>query len=220
MPKSKRSKVVTLSKTEKKGREGKEALFQQIRDAVDNFAYIWMFSVENMRNTYLKDVRTEWKTSRFFFGRTKVMSKALGTTPEEEYRENLRTLAEKMIGEVGLLFTNTPPEEVIQYFEAFRQKDYARAGFVATATVTIPAGTVLRGEDPFPHNMEPQLRALGMPTILKNGVVTLPTEYTICKVGDVLTPNQAHLLKHFYVQMAEFQVKLSCYWYKGELHEV
>lgn len=52
----------------------------------------------------------------------------------------------------------------------------------------------MRGVDPMPNNMEPLLRSLGMPTMLKNGVVTLPAPYTICKEGDTLSTNQAHLL--------------------------
>jgi mRNA turnover protein 4 len=41
----------------------------------------------------MKDIKTEWKSSRFFFGKNKVMAKALGTTPEEELRPNLSKLA-------------------------------------------------------------------------------------------------------------------------------
>ena len=59
-----------------------------------------------MRNVYLKQVRHEWKTSRYiihdndilikdslFLGRNRVMAKALGTTSEEEYQPNLSQLA-------------------------------------------------------------------------------------------------------------------------------
>jgi hypothetical protein len=42
--------------------------------------------------------------------------------------------------------------------------------------------------------MEPQLRALAMPTCLKRGVVTLNEDYTICTQGQTLTPEQARLL--------------------------
>ena len=54
---------------------------------------MWIFDVENMRNTYLKDVREAWNDSKVLFGRTKVMAKALGTTREDEYQENLHKLS-------------------------------------------------------------------------------------------------------------------------------
>jgi hypothetical protein len=40
MPKSKRSKVVSLTKTDKKTREWKESLFSKIRDSVDAYNYV------------------------------------------------------------------------------------------------------------------------------------------------------------------------------------
>ncbi len=63
MPKSKRNKVVTLSKTDKKTREHKSNLFDQIRESVDSFDFVYLFRVENMRNTFMKEVRNEWKDS-------------------------------------------------------------------------------------------------------------------------------------------------------------
>jgi mRNA turnover protein 4 len=41
----------------------------------------------------LKDVRKAWEDSKVLFGKTKVMAKALGTTPEDEYQENLYKLS-------------------------------------------------------------------------------------------------------------------------------
>ena len=37
----------------------------QIRESVEKYAYTYLFSVEDMRNAYLKEVRTEWKDSRY-----------------------------------------------------------------------------------------------------------------------------------------------------------
>jgi mRNA turnover protein 4 len=54
---------------------------------------VWVFGVENMRNTFLKDVRAAWNDSRVLFGRTKIMAKALGTTQEDEYQENMHKLS-------------------------------------------------------------------------------------------------------------------------------
>ncbi|KAJ3082181.1 mRNA turnover 4 [Quaeritorhiza haematococci] len=224
MPKSKRSKIVSLTKTQKKpGRERKDTLFTQIRECVETYAHIFVFSIDNMRTTFFKDVREEWKTnSRFFLGKNKVIAKALGLTPEEAYRDNLHLLAQKLEGQVGILFTNADVEQVKSYFSTFRSNDYARSGFIATETVTIPAGPVTRGPDAekFPHNMEPQLRALGMPTKLVVGVVTLDRDYTICEEGDTLTPEQAQLLKHFYNQMAVFHVDLLYHWTDGTFTEL
>jgi mRNA turnover protein 4 len=67
MPKSKRAKVVHLSKTDKKGKELSQKLFANVQEAADNFQHIFVFSVENMRNSYLKQVRAEFSDSRYVY---------------------------------------------------------------------------------------------------------------------------------------------------------
>jgi mRNA turnover protein 4 len=60
MPKSKRDrgpatmKDLALTKTEKKGRQIKNGLIQQIRDAVDRHDAMYMFTFENLRSTHMK----------------------------------------------------------------------------------------------------------------------------------------------------------------------
>ncbi len=66
---------------------------------------------------------------------------------------------------MGLLFTNKPQEEVCEWFEKFTGQDYASSGFVSLRDVNLPEGPLSQ----FPHSMEPQLRKLGMPTVLKKG---------------------------------------------------
>ena len=64
MPKSKRAKVVHLSKVTKKGKDLTLRLYANIRTCIEQYPYLFVFSVDNMRNTYLKDVRGELADSR------------------------------------------------------------------------------------------------------------------------------------------------------------
>ncbi|XP_065096861.1 mRNA turnover protein 4 homolog [Paramisgurnus dabryanus] len=208
MPKSKRDKKVSLTKTTKKGLESKQNLIEELRKCADIYKYVFVFSVENMRNNKLKDIRTAWKHSRFFFGKNKVMTIALGKGPTDEYKDNLHKVSRFLRGEVGVLFTNKTRDEVQEYFSHFKEMDYARAGNVATMAVTLDEGPL----DQFPHSMEPQLRQLGLPTALKKGVVTLIKDFEVCKEGDTLTPEQARILKLFGMEMAEFKVTIKCMW--------
>ena len=65
MPKSKRSRVVHLTNVTKKNREHKERLFENVREALAEYQYCFVFSVDNMRNTHLKEVRQDLSDSRF-----------------------------------------------------------------------------------------------------------------------------------------------------------
>ena len=77
--------------------------------------------------------------------------------------------AQQLHGNVGVLFTNKPKEEVWEWFKTFADQDFARSGFIAERDITLDAGPL----EKFPHNMEPQLRKLGLPTALKKGTHSL-----------------------------------------------
>ncbi|XP_067826242.1 mRNA turnover protein 4 homolog [Heptranchias perlo] len=208
MPRSRRDKRVSLTKTTKKGLEVKQNLIQELRKCVDIYKYLFVFSIENMRNNKLKDMRSAWKHSRFFFGKNKVMAVALGREPADEYKDGLHKVSKQLQGEVGLLFTSRTKAKVIEWFNQFTESDFARSGNTATMAVTLDAGPLPQ----FTHTMEPQLRQLGLPTALKKGVVTLLSDHDVCKEGDALTPEQARLLKLFGIEMAEFKVTMNCMW--------
>lgn len=65
MPKSKRARVVHLTKVDKKGKELSLKLFANVRESLDSYQHCFVFSVDNMRNTYLKDVRNELSDCRY-----------------------------------------------------------------------------------------------------------------------------------------------------------
>ncbi|TCD70888.1 mRNA turnover and ribosome assembly protein [Steccherinum ochraceum] len=217
MPKSKRSKLVSLTKVAKKTKEQKSALINEVQQNADKWSYCWLFEVGNMRNSHLKIVRKLWKdTARIFFGRGAVMAKALGNTAEEEHKEGLHKIAQQIKGQVGIMFTNSPPSEVVEWFADFHPPDFARSGNLSPKTYTIPAGPILQHHsdppEPFPHNEEPQLRKLGLHTKMVRGVPTLENPHEVCKEGKILTPEQAQLLKLIGVKLVEFRIGLRAYW--------
>jgi len=154
------------------------------------------------------------------------MAKALGPTPEEEHRVGIHKLAKQIKGQVGVLFTDTAPQEVINWFVDFKQPDFARAGNLASRTVVLPVGPVMRHysdpPEPFPHNEEPQLRKLGLSTSLNKGVPTLTNPHELCKKGKPLTGEQAQLLKLIGYKMVAFRVGLIARWDSetGEVEQI
>jgi len=212
MPKSIRDRTVALTKTtSRKTTETKAKLIDDVRQSVDEYARLFIFSVQNMRNERWKDLRAEWKHSRFFFGKNKVMAHALGKTEETEHRKNLHRLSAHLVGQCGLLFTNKTKEEVYEWFGEFSCPEYARSGNTATETVELDEGPL----EQFPHSLEPHLRQLGLPTALKKGVVSLVKEHVVCRKGDALKPEQCRILKLLGHQQAEFRVRLHCVWTSG-----
>merc|ERR1712147_599585 len=127
----------------KKGLETKQALVEKVRSAVDNYARVFVFQYENMRNAKLKTVRDEWSHSKFFIGKNRVLAKALGNSEAEEYSDNLHLVSKCLKNECGLLVTNQSEDEVTVYFNNLAEPDFARTGGVATETVVLKEGPLL-----------------------------------------------------------------------------
>lgn len=212
-----------LTKTEKKGRQVKGKLIEHIREAANTFAHIYIFKVRNMRNVLFKSIRTE-SSGRFFIGKNKVMAVALGSDDSSECITGASQVSRRLRGDLGIYFTNEAPEQVTQMLDSHETIDFARTGNRADMTVIIeadPAG--LRDVstlEALSATLEPQLRKAGMPTKLRGGTVLLScAQYTICKEGDILTADQARLLKCMGIKMASFRVAIIGHLVDGKFEE-
>lgn len=56
-------------------------------------------------------------------------------------------LAKRLHGQCGLLFTERSKEDVVEWSHNYTALEYARSGFVATETVTLPEGRTLQTTD-------------------------------------------------------------------------
>ena len=219
MPKSKRSQRVALSKSSKKlkgnrGLELKQELVKKIRTRLDECTNLFVIRLFNERTDKLQTVRSHFppsESSYFFFGKNRVMQLALGRTPATEYLPSLSKVAPYLMGKMGLMLTNRSPQEVLEYFNQLQMEDYARAGNLVKEDVILDEGAL----DGFQHTMEPLLRSLGLSTTLKKGIIHLLKPFTICSNGDILTPEQAKLLKLFQRPLAQFQIKVKVHWNKN-----
>ena len=218
MPKSKRLQRIAISKSSKRlkgnrGLELKQQLVKKIRSRLDHCTNLFVIRLYNERTDKLQVVRAHFppsESSYFFFGKNRVMQLALGRTPATEYLPSLSKISPFLIGKMGLMATNRSPQEVFEYFNQLKMEDYARAGNRVKEDVVIDEGDL----DGFQHTMEPLLRSLGLMTTLKKGVIHLLKPFTVCSTGDVLTPEQAKLLKLFQRPLAQFQIKVKAHWNK------
>lgn len=81
--------LVSLTKTDKKGLALKQKIVEDVRNCVEKFKSIYIFTFKNLRTEKMQDVRREWKPSRFFFGKNRVIAIGLGRTEEEEVQDGL-----------------------------------------------------------------------------------------------------------------------------------
>ena len=126
MPKSKRNKMVNLTKVKKQGRSGKEQLVEKIQDAVGEFQNSYVVSFENMRSGPFKKMQHQMHdTSRFHLGKNKVMQRALGREPEDEVEDNTHRLSRYLSGQVALCFSNLSMKEFQAKIDEYQEEDFA-----------------------------------------------------------------------------------------------
>lgn len=220
MPRSKRSKVITLAKTEKKGKENKSRIFDEVRNALDQYRFAFVLQLGDLKNKFLQDIRADWTGSKIILGKRKVLQKALGETRLEAYKESSEKLSEICShnhGLMALLHTNENPETVEAYFSSFVKTDFAKANNEAPIDFTIPQGVVYsRGgqissdEDvPMSHSLEVILRTkYKMPTRIKSGMIHLEEPFNVCFKGERLDVVKALILKQFGVAATEYRIDI------------
>jgi hypothetical protein len=74
-----------------------------------------------------------------------------------------------------------------------------------------------QGGLPFPHTLEPALRAAGVPCRLNKGVVELLAAHTVCEAGRILTAAASSVLKMMDIKLATFTMVLDSVWENGEV---
>lgn len=218
MPKSKRNKVVPLTKAKKKGREWKEGLVAQCRAAADAYPSLWLFRHDNARNDRLKALRDQAAPdSRFVMGSTRLLQVALGRGEADEYRPGYSRLTPLLKGQAGLMFTRLEKDDAKALLASFEHDDFARAGSKSTVDFSLPAGPLTNPStgEPLAHTLEPLLRKHGLPTRLNKGVIELLADHVVSRRGQTLDPNQAAVLRLFEVKSAACRlVPIAC-WTEG-----
>lgn len=138
---------------------------------------------------------------------------ALGREAAGEHRPGLAALAARLRGDAGLLFTNLPRSELEVVLSGATVAHTAKAGVIPSETHTLPPGPLFfRGDMPFPHTNEAALRAAGVPSRLRAGVVELLGEHVVCSAGAPLSRNQAAVAKMLELKLATFSMALDSVW--------
>jgi len=212
MPKSKRAKVISLTKVKKKDKSHKDNHIDEIREASGKYKTALLIRVENERNQFMKEVRRKLHPGRLFYGKNKLMQHSLGMNPESECQDNIHKLAQRISGHCAILFTDSPMNKVREYFEEYRPSDFARCVAIATETVVLPAGADALKDKP--HSIEAHLRQIGLPTQLQNGKVIMLGKHTVCKEGQEINADQAQVLKLIDKKMANFEMTILAKWTK------
>ncbi|RHZ52601.1 hypothetical protein Glove_460g51 [Diversispora epigaea] len=247
MPRTRRRSRNLLIKSPKTSkRENNLDATKKIQDAIEKYNYIWRIEVQAMRNSILKEVRSNWEgKGRFFFTKNSLIKKVFESEPDN----NLDELSSLMEGQSGILCTNEKVETVIEDLKNFVKPDFARTNSIIDQTIIIPRGVIKYGSGDVvrenhdydvdiennddinnnnndddgdngievSHTLNPLLNKLGLPSKINlKQKLMIQDAFVVCQSGDKLTENQAHLLKILGYQLAEFKMIPTHYYDKSK----
>lgn len=103
---------------------------KDVKKCIEEYSRVFLISIQNTRNTKLLELRTEWKDSKLFFGKLRIIALGLEKSLEEEIEEGsqkeenaegIHKLANamrthSMRGQCGLLFTNRSKKQVCNIY--------------------------------------------------------------------------------------------------------
>lgn len=149
MPKSKRNKIVHLTKVKKKGKDHKEDMAKNLETYLAQYKRVYVFDFEATKSDRIMLFRNWMKEhGRVFAGKNKV-----STSTFESYGKKTNTkydnLIEQIKGHKGLLFTDMEPEEFVSkladVFPAFSSKLVGHAEIAPKSRVINQSGDTRDG---------------------------------------------------------------------------
>ena len=212
MPKSKRNRVIPLSKVTKKTgiTDKKEKLVNKVHKYLKQYKYCYAFTYKNMTNISMNALKDYFKDSIFMIGKNKVIQVGLGRDETEEKKEGSSKLGAFLKGSCGLFFTDKDPDDIIEYFQKYSCPYFGNTGSVSNQTLILKRGLDEHLND-FPSSMESQFRQLGMSVKVDNGKFCLLDDYIVCQKDKPLTADQSKMCKHLNIYLDEFKIYIKAY---------
>jgi ribosomal protein L10 len=130
MPKSKISKIVTLTKKKKTiTKESKSKKIDEIKKCMEDYTDLYVIRLINYKSTPYKKFLIDWRdNSKIFFCKRYLVGVALGKTEEDEVEKGLHNVYTDMIHYSILFFTNESKTAVENYFNNFVASHFAKPG--------------------------------------------------------------------------------------------
>jgi len=117
MPKSKRNKIVHLTKVKKKGKDHKEDLMKQVEQYIATFRRVFVFDFDQTKSDRIMNLRMRLKEyGRIFAGKNAVVIstfKSIGSKTNTDYEDLLK----QVTGHRGLLFADIECDKLVELLD-------------------------------------------------------------------------------------------------------
>ena len=166
----------------------KDAYFEKVRTLFRAYKKVLIANVDNVTSTQMHQVRSALRGKAIILmGKNTMIRKAMRELLPEN--QKLEVLLPYIVGNIGLVFTNSDLKEVRDLLVSNRVSSGAKVGLIAQQDIYVPAGNT--GIDP---NKTSFFQALGISTKVVKGAIEIMTDVLIVKTGKKVGPSEAALL--------------------------
>lgn len=134
---------------------------------------------------------------------------------EETSLDGAEKLAEYVKGPVAFLFTNQSPYAIANYLETNKVKAPAKAGQIASKTVTVPK---MNTGFP-PGTIISELNSVGLQTRIEGGTVAIPNDTVVVEAGERVSTTLASILSRLEIEPFEVGLSLDVVLENGDIIE-
>ena len=194
MPRSKRTKLISLTRTKPKTRDAKGRFLLKLKTLLSRYTRVGVVTFANMNSAAQLKLRAHLGSlTKIVFGKKTLFKLALKSFREEAC-ESMEMLSDFMSeGQVALIFSNQPVSALKLKLDHFSDIEFAQPGTLSPANVTLDSGdSVFKS---LSTSNDDYLRKLGLDVTVENGRLCLVSNFLAARKGSELTSDQCKLLK-------------------------
>jgi large subunit ribosomal protein LP0 len=170
--------------------------FEKVQALLAKYNKAFVVHCDNVGSKQIAQIRIalrgppgEEDVATMIMGKNTMMRKAFRAFLDKNADHPCANLIPYLVGNVGLIFTNSDLAKVSQIIQDNKREAPAKQGSTAPVQVIIPAGPT--GADPSATSF---FQALQIPTKIQKGQVEITADVTLLNVGDKVTASHAALL--------------------------
>lgn len=186
----------------------------KVRALAKKFSIIGVVDVQGLPAPQFQRIRGNIKkTAEIMIVKKNIINLVLSEL--EKSHPGISALSEKMIGVVGLIFTNDNPFTLYKFVKKNKSSAPAKPGSIAPKEIIVPAGPTSFAPGPIIG----ELGALKIKAGISAGKVEIKADSPVAKEGDVISATLAGVLTRLGIEPMEVGLNIKAIYEGGTLYD-
>jgi len=197
------------------GSPKKVEYFQRMEALIGAYTKIFIVGVDNVGSNQMQQIRIALRGEGIILmGKNTMMRKCISEFLKKNPGHPIEQLSSKLVGNVGLVFTNGDLGQIREKIEANRVPAPARVGAIAPVDVIVPPGPT--GCDPGQTSF---FQVLQVATKIAKGQIEIVSPVQLLTKGDKVGNSEAALLQKLNIRPFSYGLIISSIYDNGSLFD-